>query len=67
MITNNEEDPSHYQTFRISSSFQKWNELKHVLTGKRINMPSRIKMLEACVRSGLLYSPQSWELTASEL
>ena len=32
MITNNDENPSHYPTFRISSAFQKWNELKHVLT-----------------------------------
>ena len=30
-------------------------------------MSSRIKILEACVRSRLLYSAQSWELTASEL
>ena len=49
MITNNDDDPSHYLTFRISSAFQKWNELKHVLTDR------------------LLYSAQSWELSASEL
>ena len=67
MITNNEEDPSHYLTFRISSVSQKWNEQKHVLTDKRINMPSRIKTLEACVHSRLMYSAQSWELSASEL
>ena len=30
-------------------------------------MPSRIKILEACVRSRLLYSAQSQELSASEL
>ena len=34
IITNKNEDPSHFLTFRISSAFQKWNELKHVLTGK---------------------------------
>ena len=67
LITNTDEDPSSYITFRISSAFQKWNELKFVLTDKRINMSSRIKILEACVRSRLLYSAQSWELTASEL
>ena len=38
-----------------------------VLSDKRINMSSRIKILEACVRSPLLYSAQSWELTGSEL
>ena len=67
MITKDDEDPSRYLSFRISSAFQKWNELKHILTEKRINMSSRIKILEACVRSGLLYSAQSCELSASEL
>ena len=67
VITNNDGDPSHYLSFRISSAFQKWNELKHVLTDKRIVMSTRVKLLEACVRSRLLYSCQSWELAASEL
>ena len=67
MIINNNEDPSHFLTFRISSAFQKWNELKHVLTDKRILMSTRTKILEACIRSRLLYSVQSWELTTSEL
>ena len=67
MSTNNDNDPSHYLTFRISSAFQKWNELKHVLTDRRIKMSTRVKILEACVRSRLLYSAQSWELSASEL
>ena len=57
----------HYLSFRISSAFQKWNELKHVLTNKRIFMSIRMKFLEACVRSRLLYSCQSWELSASEM
>ena len=30
-------------------------------------MSSRVKLLEASVRSRLLYSAQSWELSASEL
>ena len=67
VITNNDDDPSHYLSFRISSAFQKWNELKHVLTDRRIFMSTRIKLLEACVRSRLLYSCQSWDLAASEL
>ena len=67
VITNNDDDPSHYLSFRISSAFQKWNELKHVLTDKRIVMSTRVKLLEACIRSRLLYSCQSWELAASEL
>ena len=67
MVTNNDDDPSHYLSFRISSAFQKWNELKHILTDKKIIMSTRIKLLEACVRSRLLYSAQSWELSPSEL
>ena len=32
METNSDEDPSLFLTFCISSAFQKWNELKLVLT-----------------------------------
>ena len=60
-IVNNDEDPSHFLTFRISSAFQKWTEVKHLLTD------SRILISTACVRSRLLYSAQSWELSASEI
>ena len=65
MATNDDEDPSHYLSFRITSAFQKWNELKHVLLDKRIFMHIRVHLLEACVRSRLLYSAQSWELSTS--
>ena len=54
MIINISENPSHFLTFCISSAFQKWTELKHILTDRRIFMSTRIKILEACVRSGLL-------------
>ena len=67
MITNNNDDPSHYLSFRISSAFQKWNDLKHIFIDSRIFMSTRIKLLEACVRSRLLYSCQSWDLSVSEL
>ena len=67
MIVNNDEDPSHFLTCRISSAFQKWTELKHLLTDRRIFISTRVKILEACVRSRLLYGAQSWELSASEI
>ena len=67
MIANNDEDPSHYLTYRILSAFQKWTELKLLLTDRIIVMSSRIKILEASVRSRLLYSAQSWELSSSEI
>ena len=54
LFTNTDEDPSSYLTFRISSAFQKWNELKFFLTDKRINMSSRIKILDVCVRKPLV-------------
>ena len=66
-LGHNEKDPSHFLNFRISSAFQKWTELKHVLTDKRILMSTRVKHLEACVHSRLLYTAQSRELTAAEL
>ena len=67
MIVNTDQQSSEYLTFRISSAFQKWNELKHILTDRRILMSTRSKILEACIRSRLLYSVQAWELTANEL
>ena len=59
MIVNTDVDPSHYLNFRISSAFQKWNEVKHILTDRRILMSTRSKILEACMRSRLLYSVQA--------
>ena len=59
-------DHENYLTFRIASAFQKWNELKHVLIDKRIKITTRIIFLEACVRSRLLYSVQTWDLKAHE-
>ena len=47
MIANNEKDPSHFLSFRISSAFQKWTELKHVLTEKINLLSTRLKILEA--------------------
>ena len=55
-----------YLTSRISSAFQKWNELKHVLTDQRIKMSTRITFLEVCVRSRLLYSVQTWDMKQHE-
>ena len=67
MIINTDDNKSNFLNFRISSAYQKWNELKQVLTDKRIKMTTRTIILEACVRSRLLYSVQAWELYACEL
>ena len=52
---------------RMGSAYEKWNELKHVLTDHRIHLSTRIKFLNACVRSRLLYSVQAWDMTAKEI
>ena len=50
----------------IFSAFSKFNELKHVLTDKRIHLKTRVKFLTACVRSRLTFSVQACLLTAAE-
>ena len=67
MIINTDDNQSNFLNFRISSTYQKWNKLKHVLTDRRIKMTTRTIILEACVSSRLLYSAQAWELYACEL
>ena len=52
---------------QIASAYSKWNEIKSVLLDKRIFLSTRIKFLEACVRSRLLYSVQAWQLNAREM
>ena len=49
---------SAFPNHQISSAFSKWNEMKSVLSDKRIFLSTRVKLLEACVRSRLLYSGQ---------
>ena len=66
MIKNTDKDASHFLNFRISSAFQKWNELKHILCDRKILMSTRIIFLEACVRSRLVYSVQAREMTTKE-
>ena len=52
---------------QISSAYAKWNEMKSVFLDKRIFLSTRVKFLEACVRSRLLYSVQAWQLGAEEM
>ena len=63
-------DPSKSSAFlihQISSAYAKWNEMKSVFLDKRIFLSTRVKFLEACVRSRLLYSVQAWQLGAEEM
>ena len=67
MIVNTDDNQYNFLNFRIASAYQKWNDLKHVLTDWRVKMNARTKILEACIRSCLLYSVQAWQLSAREL
>ena len=61
-VSNN---ASAFLPHQMSSAFSKWNEMKSVPLDKRIS--TRVKLLEACVRSRLLYSVQAWQLNAKEM
>ena len=41
--------------------------MKSIFLDKRIFLSTRVKFLEACVRSRLLYSVQAWQLGAEEM
>ncbi|XP_058501112.1 uncharacterized protein LOC131469792 [Solea solea] len=66
-LISNTGKSSKFLHHRIASAYEKWNELKHVLTDREIHLNTRMKILIACVRSRLLYSVQAWELSSNEL
>ena len=49
MIINTDDSQSNFLNFRIASAHQKWNDLKHVLTDRRVKMNTRTQILEAFV------------------
>ena len=67
VLSNETNNSSAFINHQIASAYSKWNELKCILLDKRIFLSTRIKFLEACVRSRLLYSVQAWQLNASEM
>ena len=67
MLTNETVTTPTYITNQISSAYIKWNELKPMLMNKQIKLSTRVKFLEAYVRSRLLYSVQAWQLNANEM
>ena len=67
MIINTDDNQSNFLNFQISSAYQKWNGLKHVLTDRRVKMTTQTQIQEACICSRLLYSVQAWELSSHVL
>ena len=67
VLANEKSNTSAFLTHQISSAYAKWNEMKNVLLDKRIHLSTRVRFLEACVRTRLLYSVQAWSLNAKEM
>ena len=61
------ENAQSFLNHQIASAYSKWSEMKNILLDHRIYLKIRVRYLEACVRSRLLYSVQSWQLSAREL
>ena len=49
-----------FTDYRTARATAKFNELRNILTDKKINMKTRKKLLESCVRSRLVYGTQAW-------
>lgn len=67
VISSEEQDHSALVIQRIASAHSKFNDLKQVLTDRRIWLKTRVKFLTACVRSRLTFSVQACLLKAAEL
>ena len=52
---------------RIACAFAKFNELRGVLSDIHVNVRSRRKLVESCVRSRLTYGTQAWFPKEQEL
>ena len=54
------EEKGCFTEHRISRTISKINELRNVLTDINVNLRTRRKLLESCVRSRLTYGTQAW-------
>ena len=61
------EKTQNFLNHQIASAYAKWSEMKDIFLDQKIHLKIRVRYLEACVRSRLLYSVQSWHLSASDL
>ena len=57
VITNIDEKC--FTDFRVSHATTKFLELYRVLTDKSVKIKTRLKLLELCIRSGLIYATQA--------
>ena len=66
-ISSEENNHSALIAQRISSAYKRFNELKQVITDRRVRLKTRVKFLTACVRSRLTFSVQACLLKAAEI
>ena len=65
VITNSNEVC--FTEHRVSRATAKFNELRNVLCDSDINLKTRRKILEACVRSRLIYGTSAWNPKEGEI
>ena len=51
----------------IPKAIEKFNEMRKILTDHNVNMGTRRKLMEACVRSRLTYGTQAWYINELHL
>ena len=52
---------------RTSSAIAKFNDMRNVLCDVKVNLRTRRKLLDACVRSRLVYATQAWHPNEQEM
>ena len=65
-VISNSEDIC-FTEHRVSRATAKFNELRNVLCDTDVNLKTRRKILEACVRSRLLYGTSAWDPKEGEI
>ena len=65
-LFSNKEQGS-FTELRVSKAIGKFHEMRKVLTDHNVNMATRMKLMEACVRSRLTYGTQAWYLNEVHL
>ena len=65
-VISNSEDIC-FTEHRVSRATAKFNELRNVLCDIDVNLRTRRKILEACVRSRLLYGTSAWDPKEDEI
>ena len=61
------DNKSEFIDYKISHATSKFDQMNYFFKNKKIALATRIKILEACVRSRITYALQSWRPNETEL